>query len=185
MLVHWAPTYFFSCPLPSYHKQQQFLPYGNSEGTRHLIVLSGREPFWIKVIERSGISSTMAVSHRKRTMLFKQYYPRGCALTSFGHDSDAVSAKVHKQNWSAQMIGISCIIAIIWALQWCDQDRVLAPKSASRTEMRCIIKIYPCWWTICAQILKVFASVHRVSMETHGVWLITETKSVTSVDSYV
>ena len=38
---------------------------------------------------------------------------------------------------------------------------------------------------ICAQILKVFASVRRVSMETHGVWLITETKSVTSVDTCV
>ena len=36
-----------------------------------------------------------------------------------------------------------------------------------------------------AQILKVFVSVCRISMETHGVWLITETKSVTSVDSNV
>ena len=35
------------------------------------------------------------------------------------------------------------------------------------------------------QILKVFESVCRVSMETNGVWLITETKSITSVDSYM
>ena len=43
MLVHWTATYFFSFPLLTYHKQQQqqLLPYGNSEGTSHLIVLSG------------------------------------------------------------------------------------------------------------------------------------------------
>ena len=45
VLVHW-PAKYFSFPLPTNHKQQQqLLPYGNSEGTRHLIVLSGGEPF--------------------------------------------------------------------------------------------------------------------------------------------
>ena len=41
------------------------------------------------------------------------------------------------------------------------------------------------WMDIYSQILKVFVSVRRVSMETHGVCLITETQSVTSVDSYM
>ena len=40
MLVHGSAAYLFSFPLPTYHKQQ-LLPYGNPEGTRHLIVLSG------------------------------------------------------------------------------------------------------------------------------------------------
>ncbi len=34
--------------------------------------------------------------------IIKQYYPRGCSLTSFEHDSDAVSAEVRKHHWSAQ-----------------------------------------------------------------------------------
>ena len=34
-------------------------------------------------------------------------------------------------------------------------------------------------------ILKFFASARHVALETHGVWLITETQSVTQVDSYV
>lgn len=38
-------TYFFSFPLSTYkNTQQQLLPDGNSEGTRHLIVLSGEQP---------------------------------------------------------------------------------------------------------------------------------------------
>ena len=46
MLAHWGGTYFFSFPLPTYRKQQQQLsPYGNSEGTCHLIVLSGGKRF--------------------------------------------------------------------------------------------------------------------------------------------
>ena len=33
----------------------------------------------------------------------QQYYRRGCALTSFEHDSDAVGAEVHKQHWGISL----------------------------------------------------------------------------------
>ena len=39
ILVNLAATYFSSFPL-TYHKWQQLLSYGNSEGTHHLIVLT-------------------------------------------------------------------------------------------------------------------------------------------------
>ena len=80
---------------------------------------------------------------------------------------------VKRQHWSAHMMLKHTLVGNIAIIQLLS------------TKIKCIIKIQPCWWTICSQILKVFASVHHVSMETHGVWLITETKSVMSVDSYV
>ena len=78
---------------------------------------------------------------------------------------------------------------VIWARQYCGQDwsahmtlkNTLEGNTAIiqpiPTQIKCIIEIYPCWWTFWFQILKVFASVRHISMETHGVWLIPETKS--------
>ena len=47
--------YFFSRPLPTYHKQQQLLPYRNSEGTWHLTVISGGEPFESRCYNGQGL----------------------------------------------------------------------------------------------------------------------------------
>ena len=55
VMLHSAATYVFSYPLPTYHKQQPLLPYGNSEGTRYLIVLSGGEPFKSQCYEGQGL----------------------------------------------------------------------------------------------------------------------------------
>ena len=42
-------------PLPTYHKQQQLLPYSDSEGTRRLIVLSGGKPFDSRCYNGQGL----------------------------------------------------------------------------------------------------------------------------------
>ena len=51
MLVHWATS--ISSP------QQQLLPYGNTEGTHHLIVLSGGEPFESWCYDVQGLVSAV------------------------------------------------------------------------------------------------------------------------------
>ena len=53
MLIHWAATYILI--LPTYHKQQQLLPYGSSEGTHHLAVLSDGEPFKSQCSDGQGL----------------------------------------------------------------------------------------------------------------------------------
>ena len=97
---------------------------------------------WFWALQLSPSTGHISVTWCVR---IKQYYSRRCALMLFVHDSDVVR-KRHT------LEGNITIIQLI------------------PTKIKCIIKIYRCWWKICAQILKVFVSVCRVSMETHGVW---------------
>ena len=66
----------------------------------------------------------------------KQYYLRGCALTSFEHDSDAVRTKVLAPR------SASSTEALNYTLEGNIAIIQLIP-----TKLKCIIKIYPCWWT--------------------------------------
>ena len=54
MLVHWAATFLFSFPLLTHHKQEP-LSYGNSEGTRHLIVQFNVEPSEPRCYDGQGL----------------------------------------------------------------------------------------------------------------------------------
>lgn len=59
MFMHWASTYISS---PHISQTMTTLPYGNSEVTQQLIVLSGGEPFKSKCYDSQGLVWLSAIS---------------------------------------------------------------------------------------------------------------------------